>query len=88
MQKPKRSVLLTVPAPSTSLRAGLRPSLGLFSAVMLVVGNTIGVGIFTTSGLVAEQLPSPGLVLVVWVLGGVLALAGALACSPLRDELQ
>ena len=58
-------------------------SLGLFSATMLVVGNTIGVGIFTTSGVVAEQLPSPGLMLMVWTLGGVLALAGALAWAEL-----
>jgi APA family basic amino acid/polyamine antiporter len=50
---------------------------------MLVVGNTIGVGIFTTSGVIAEQLPSPGLMLVVWALGGVLSLAGALAWAEL-----
>src|SRR5262249_32285495 len=54
-------------------------SLGLLSATMLVVGNTIGVGIFTTSGVMAEQLPSPGLMLIVWAFGGVLSLAGALA---------
>jgi APA family basic amino acid/polyamine antiporter len=50
---------------------------------MLVVGNTIGVGIFTTSGVMAEQLPSPGLILLVWVLGGGLSLAGALAWAEL-----
>jgi APA family basic amino acid/polyamine antiporter len=50
---------------------------------MLVVGNTIGVGIFTTSGVVAEHLPSPGLILLVWVLGGLLSLAGALAWAEL-----
>jgi APA family basic amino acid/polyamine antiporter len=50
---------------------------------MLVVGNTIGVGIFTTSGVMAEQLSSPGLMLFVWVLGGVLSLAGALAWAEL-----
>lgn len=60
-----------------------RFSLGLLSATMLVVGNTIGVGIFTTSGVMAEQLPSPGLMLIVWTLGGVLSLAGALAWAEL-----
>jgi basic amino acid/polyamine antiporter, APA family len=50
---------------------------------MLVVGNTIGVGIFTTSGVMAEQLSSPGLMLVVWTLGGLLSLAGALAWAEL-----
>src|SRR5713101_9682770 len=58
-------------------------SLGLLSATMLVVGNTIGVGIFTTSGVMAEQLPSPGLMLVVWAFGGLLSLAGALAWAEL-----
>jgi APA family basic amino acid/polyamine antiporter len=50
---------------------------------MLVVGNTIGVGIFTTSGVIAAQLPSPGWLLMVWVLGGVLSLAGALVWAEL-----
>src|SRR5262245_23881779 len=58
-------------------------SLGPLSATMLVVGNTIGVGIFTTSGVMAEQLPSPGLMLIVWALGGLLSLAGALAWAEL-----
>ena len=50
---------------------------------MLVVGNTIGVGIFTTSGVVAEHLPSPGWILLVWILGGLLSLAGALVWAEL-----
>jgi APA family basic amino acid/polyamine antiporter len=50
---------------------------------MLVVGNTIGVGIFTTSGVVAEQIPSPGWILVLWMLGGILALTGALTWAEL-----
>ncbi len=50
---------------------------------MLVVGNTIGVGIFTTSGIVLQQVPSPGWMLVVWILGGLLAIAGALTWAEL-----
>ena len=50
---------------------------------MLVVGNTIGVGIFTTSGVVAEHLPSPGWILLAWTLGGLLSLAGALVWAEL-----
>ncbi len=50
---------------------------------MMVVGNTIGVGIFTTTGVMAAQLPSPGLLLLVWVLGGILSLAGALVWAEL-----
>lgn len=50
---------------------------------MLVVGNTIGVGIFTTSGIIAQHTPSPGWMLVAWTLGGLLSLAGALAWAEL-----
>jgi basic amino acid/polyamine antiporter, APA family len=67
----------------SSVLGSHRFSLGLLSATMLVVGNTIGVGIFTTSGVMAEQLPSPGLMLVVWAFGGLLSLAGALAWAEL-----
>jgi APA family basic amino acid/polyamine antiporter len=58
-------------------------SIGLFSATMLVVGNTIGVGIFTTSGIIAQYAPGPGWMLLVWVFGGVLSIAGALAWAEL-----
>jgi APA family basic amino acid/polyamine antiporter len=61
----------------------LRRALGLFSCTMLVVGNMIGVGIFTTPGRIATLLPSAGWVLSVWVLGAVLAIAGALSYAEL-----
>lgn len=83
MTKSAHSVRPPQPLPSAILPHPRRFSLGLLSATMLVVGNTIGVGIFTTSGVMAEQLPSPGLMLLVWVLGGVLSLAGALAWAEL-----
>jgi hypothetical protein len=38
--------------PQSTIHSPQSPSIGLFSATMLVVGNTIGVGIFTTSGVV------------------------------------
>jgi len=50
---------------------------------MLVVGNMIGVGIFTTPGRVAALLPSSGLMLAAWVLGAFLAIAGALSYAEL-----
>jgi basic amino acid/polyamine antiporter, APA family len=69
--------------PQSAIRNPQPPSIGLFSATMLLVGNTIGVGIFTTSGVVAARLPSPGWILLAWVLGGLLALAGALVWAEL-----
>jgi basic amino acid/polyamine antiporter, APA family len=50
---------------------------------MMVVGNTIGVGIFTTSGIVADAVPTVGWLFVVWILGGLLSLAGALTWAEL-----
>src|SRR4029077_1953909 len=61
----------------------LRRVLGLFSCTMLVVGNMIGVGIFTTPGRIATLLPSSGWVILAWVLGAVLAMSGALAYAEL-----
>src|SRR2546427_5696845 len=51
--------------------------LGLFSGTMAVVGGIIGGGIFRTPATVAERLRSPGLVLLAWVIGGIVALIGA-----------
>lgn len=61
----------------------LKRCLGLFVCTMLVVGNMIGTGIFTTPGRVAEKLPSSGLILLAWCLGGFLALCGALSYAEL-----
>jgi APA family basic amino acid/polyamine antiporter len=50
---------------------------------MLVVGNVIGSAIFLTTGIMASYLPSPRLLIVAWLIGGVLALAGGLTCAEL-----
>lgn len=56
----------------------LSPHIGLQAAVLLVIGNVIGSGIFMTSGLMLQRLPSASLLILAWVLGGVLALCGGL----------
>jgi len=58
-------------------------SLGLWSAVAVLVGSTIGSGIFRTPALIAQRVPAPVPMLGVWVLGGVLALCGALTYAEL-----
>jgi len=65
----------------------LKRQIGLFDAVMLISGDMIGTGIFISTGVIAEQLPSPGGVLLVWIFGGLLALAGALSCAELSASL-
>ncbi|HVM42956.1 MAG TPA: amino acid permease [Gemmatimonadales bacterium] len=51
--------------------------LGLFSGTMVVIGGIIGAGIFLNPAIVAERVRTPFLTLAVWVLGGLIALAGA-----------
>lgn len=68
---------------SSSKGPELKRVIGLFSCTMLVVGNMIGTGIFTTPGRVAQQLPHSGLVLAAWFLGGLLAICGALSYAEL-----
>src|ERR1044071_5818107 len=65
----------------------LKRQIGLFDAVMLIAGDMIGIGIFVTTGAIAETLPTPGGVLLVWVFGGFLALTGALSCAELSASL-
>src|SRR5258706_11301492 len=64
-------------------RDRLRPALGLTDATLLCVASVIGSGIFLTPGAIAERLPHPGLILAVWLVGGLLSLAGALANAEL-----
>lgn len=62
---------------------GLERKLGLFDSIMIVIGIVIGSGIFLTTGIMAKFIPSPGLVLLAWAVGGLLSLAGALAYAEL-----
>lgn len=61
----------------------LQRTLGIFPATNIVIANMIGAGIFTTSGLLMAGLNDPVLMLVLWAVGGVIALCGALAYGEL-----
>ncbi|HEX6434927.1 MAG TPA: amino acid permease, partial [Gemmatimonadales bacterium] len=61
--------------------------LGLWSAVAVLIGSTIGSGIFRVPATVAERLQYPGPVLLAWVLGGIIALFGALTLAELAGAL-
>jgi len=62
---------------------GLVRRLGLFDATMLVMGGIIGSGIFVNPAEVARHVHTPGWMLGVWLLGGLVALAGALVYAEL-----
>ena len=49
----------------------------------MIIGNTIGAGIFRVPGSIAEQLPSPIPFLAVWLAGGLYALLGAISLAEL-----
>lgn len=57
--------------------------LGLWSAVAVVIGSTIGSGIFRTPAGVAQKIDDVPLFLMAWVLGGVVAVCGALSYAEL-----
>lgn len=61
----------------------LKRQLGLFPTTNIVVANMIGAGIFTTSGLLMAGLNDPLLMLTLWVVGGIIALCGALSYGEL-----
>jgi len=64
-------------------KAGLLRQLGFVSATALVVSNMVGMGIFTTTGIMAGDLGSAKVILAVWLAGALFALAGALSYSEL-----
>ncbi len=69
-----------MPAPTTVSYA---KRLSLFDATMLVMGGIIGAGIFLNPAVVAQRVSTPGLTVGVWVLGGAVAMAGALCFAEL-----
>jgi basic amino acid/polyamine antiporter, APA family len=65
----------------------LRRVLGLGFGLAVIVGSTLGIGILRTPGLVAGQLPSPSAILLVWVVGGLYTLLGAVCFAELGTML-
>ena len=67
--------------PSPTASGELPRRLGLWSAIAVVVGITIGSGIFRTPASVTNRLPGPLPLFSVWIAGGVVALFGALTLA-------
>jgi len=67
----------------TSSKISFRRELSLFDASLLVVGCIIGAGIFRTPSVIASHLTSSGLILLVWLFGGLFSLCGALCYAEL-----
>jgi amino acid transporter len=65
----------------------LTRTLGLWSSVALVVGITIGSGIFRSPAGIAQKVPNAAAMLLLWVLGGAITLCGALSLGELAAAL-
>jgi APA family basic amino acid/polyamine antiporter len=61
--------------------------LGLLSSIGLVIGITIGGGIFRTPAGIATRVPDPVLMMGVWILGGFIVMCGALAFAELAASM-
>jgi len=74
--------MASVPKPAASSEQ-LKPGLSLFDSVTLVAGSMIGSGIFIVSADITRQVGTPFALLMVWLVAGVMTIAGALAYGEL-----
>src|SRR5258708_3738163 len=72
---------------SASTSRGLLRILGVGFGLAVIVGSTLGIGILRTPGLVAAQLSSPAMILVVWLVGGLYTLLGSVCLTELGTML-
>jgi APA family basic amino acid/polyamine antiporter len=74
---------MTYVVSGNSVPRSLERKIGLGDSVFLVIGAVFGSGIFLTTGVIAAELPSPGLIWMVWLAGGILTMMGALTYAEL-----
>ena len=67
--------------------AGFKREMTLFDAMMIVMGAMIGSGIFIVSADIARTIGSPGLLLLVWLITGVVTVIGALSYGELAGMM-
>lgn len=64
------------------------PPLGMWSATALVIASMVGAGVFTSAGFALAALESRGWVVATWIIGGVVALSGAVAYGALAARVR
>lgn len=75
-----------MPEPAPAVRC-LKREMGLFDAMMIVMGAMIGSGIFIVSADIARTVGSPGLLLLVWLATGIVTVIGALSYGELAGMM-
>ncbi len=73
---------------ASEYRPNFKPTLGLATAVSIVVGGVIGSGIFKKPAAMAQELDSPELLLAVWLVAGILTLFGALTNAEIAGMIS
>lgn len=63
-----------------------KKQIGLYALTMIAIGSSIGSGIFKTPSEIAGYLHSEGLMLLVWMLGGLIAICGALTFAKISAQ--
>jgi len=76
-----------IPRAVEASKVELVKGLGLLDATMIVVGSMIGSGIFIVSADIARQVASPGLLILVWLMTGVMTMIGALSYGELAAAM-
>ncbi|MBC8090058.1 MAG: amino acid permease [Phycisphaerae bacterium] len=74
-------------APPSDPPSSLPRQLGLFSAIAVLIGSTIGSGIFRSPAGIADKLPGPLPLMAVWITGGIFSLCGALTLAEIAGAL-
>ena len=82
----KNNLSLRSSRPLRSPDAAFRRELGLVDSAAVVAGGIIGVGIFANPSNVARVVSDPVLILVVWAIGGAVALIGAFVWAELASR--
>src|SRR4029077_19437024 len=87
MQEPKLGAGPSGAASPRSPVGHLRRLLGLGFGLAVIIGSTIGVGILRTPGLVAGHLHNSSAILVLWLVGGLYTVLGAVCLAELGTML-
>ena len=75
------------PAEQPSHRSGFKATLGAGAAYGILIGIVIGSGVFTSPGSIDTNVPSPGMALVIWLVGGILVWTGASTFAELATAI-
>src|SRR5256885_5884588 len=78
---------LQITNPKTTNLAQLQRKIGLWTAVSIVAGSVIGSSIFMKPAIMASQLGSPGMLLLVWIVAGIFSLFGAMIMGEVASML-